>query len=281
MVKPALSSVNWPFEQAGILLALKQLEHAAEHERLKTSTSICDVEFRSSEDEGSGYEPSEETEDEEMDEDDSSENASEPADVDVHADEVQDLARDIEEHSWPSSPTPSERERAEEQKLKTELEILDAAEKEAAASYNPDEVAGLLLEFYELLVEIAHWPLNSIRSAPHTSPTVNIDLGKELGYDDAVLELMEKLPYVKDEANQNQRRIVPDSFFYTYTNERDLRKAKKHTGYDRYEAPIDSWILPLVGPSNRDGWSVVLDTRLGNIIPAGDKSPVKGGSKCQ
>jgi hypothetical protein len=144
------------------------------------------------------------------------------------------------------------------------LELLDVAEKEAAAAYNPDEVVALLTQFYELLVEIAHWPLGTVQKAPHTDPPVNVELGKELGYDDAVLELMQKLPYPKD-VHRSLNKIVPDSFFYDFRSERDLKKARKHVGYDndKYGTPIDSWILPLVAPSNRDGWSILLDTRLG------------------
>jgi hypothetical protein len=187
----------------------------------------------------------------------------EPLDLDIDDEELQDLARDVEENGWPSSPTHSEKELAKEKELGGQLETLDWAEKVAASAYYPDEVVALLTEFYELLLEIAHWPLGVIQKAPHTEFAVNIELGKELGYGEAVLELMQKLPYVKNEANQNDKRIIPDSFFYNYTNEMDLKKAKRHVGYDKYEAPIDSWILPLAGPSNRDGWSVVLDTKLG------------------
>lgn len=271
MPKPPLSPAQWPFEQPGVLLAIKQLDHAIEQERLKTSTSIRDVSFQDFEDDEIDYSPSEgsvDEEDEEL-EDDSSRDSLEPMDLDIGKDELQDLARDMEENGWPSSPTPSGKERAKEKELEGQLEILDAAEKEAAAAYNPDEVVALLTEFYELLVEIAHWPLGVVQKAPHTDSTVNIELGKELGYDETVLELMEKLPYARDEANQNQNRIIPDSFFYNYTKERDLKRAQKHVGYDKYEAPIDSWILPIAGPSNRDGWSVVLDTRLG-VSPLGD-----------
>jgi hypothetical protein len=252
-MKPALSPAHWPFEQPHVLLAISQSEHAAEQERLKTSTSFRDVEFQSSNDEGTGYSPSEVSESAE--EDDSGEDAEEreAMDVDVDEDEVKDLARDVEENQWPSSPMPSEKERAEEKKFEQELQILDVAEKEAAAAYNPDEVVALMTEFYEVLVKLALWPEGVIQNPPHTNPAVNVKLALELGYDPAVVELMQKLPYVKDEANQNEKRIIPDSFFENYTQERYVRGAKKHQDYDRYEAPIDSWILSLAGPSNRDG----------------------------
>lgn len=268
MPKPALSPVHWPFEQPHLLLALKQREYATEQERLKTSTSIRDIEFQDSDDEGTGYSPSEDSDDEEEEEAGSSQDMTGPIpmDLDVDKEEVQDLARDLEENLWPTSPTPSEKVRIKEEEFRGQMDMLDKSEKEAAAAYDPDEVVALLTEFYELLVQIAHWPLGAVQKAPHTNPKINAELGKELGYDETVLELMEEIPYVTNEASQH-KRIIPDSFFYNYTNERDMRRAKKHSGYDMYEAPIDSWILPLAGASNRDGWSVVLDTRLGTSSP--------------
>jgi hypothetical protein len=44
----------------------------------------------------------------------------------------------------------------------------------------------------------------------------------------------------------------------------DLKKAKKHVGYDACKPPIDSWISPLAAPSKQErGVAVVLDTSLG------------------
>ena len=272
MPKPPFPSAHWPFEQPGVLLSIKAIEHAIELERLKTSTSIRDVSLQDFDDDDVDYSPSDDDSDrqEEPDEEELEgetgywQDGTEPMDLDIDENELQDLARDIEENRWPSSPTISEKERAKEENMQKELSLLHAAEKDGAAAYNSDEVVGLLTEFYELLVEIAHWPLGSVQKAPHMDPPVNIQLGKELGYDEAVLQLMQRLPYPKD-MSRSLNKIVPDSFFYDYTKERDLKKARKHVGYDndKYGTPIDSWILPLVGPSNRDGWSIVLDTRLG------------------
>lgn len=263
MPKPELSPIHWPFQQPDILLALKQRQHGLELERLKTSTSIRDVEFQDSDSAGTDYLPSEDSSHGDDEEINSSSDEAELLDPDVDEREVQDLIRDIEENGWPSSPTISENERAEKNQFSEQIEILDNAEKEIAAMYDPDEVVALLTEFFELLVEIAHWPQGVVQKAPHRHPAVNVDLGKSLEYDEAVLELMQRLPYVGDGGNRSVRQIVPDSFFYNYTTERDLKRAKKHVGYDKYGATIDSWILPIVGPSNRDGWSIVLDTRLG------------------
>lgn len=263
MRKPALSPAHWPFQQPDIILALKQRENVLEQERLKTSTSIRDIEFQDSDSAGTDYLPSEESHDGDDEELDSSADEAELIDVDLDEQEVRDLVQNVEENGWPHSPTISEKGRAIENEFIEQVEIHSIAKKKIAALYNPDEVVALLTEFFELLVEIAHWPQGIVQKAPHRDPAVNVHLGESLGYDEAVLELMQKLPYVADVENRNVRQIVPDSFFYNYTAERDLNKAKQHVGYDKYGAMIDSWILPIVGPSNRDGWSIVLDTKLG------------------
>ena len=263
--KPALSPDNWPCEQPHVLLAIKQLENAAEQERRKKSTSIRDVDFQSSDDEGSVYSPSESEASEELDDDEEEGNEQNDAmDLDIDEDEVQDLTYEVEEQGWPwpPSPTSSEKERIEEAKFQEELQILEAAEKEAAAIYNPGEVILLLTKLYKLLVKMAHWPEGIFRQAPHTDPAVNIELAKELGYEPEVIDLMQRLPYVKDQS-YFLRLCFIDSQFCNYTEDSELEAARKHVGYDQYGKQIESWILPLVAPSTRDGWSAVLDTRLG------------------
>lgn len=171
------------------------------------------------------------------------------------------MLRELEENGLPSNLTSSAQESILESEFSEQIAALDAAEKEASASYNADEVVALLTEFYELLINLTHWT-GVVQKAPHTDCKVNIDLGRELGYNEDVLKLMQRLPYVSHD-NLSERPVVPDSRFYNYTKERDLKRAKKHVGYDQYGAPIDSWILPIVGPVNREGWSIVLDMKLG------------------
>lgn len=153
----------------------------------------------------------------------------------------------------------------EKAEFQEELQMLEAAEKEAAAIYDPDEVVSLLTKLYQLLVEMTHLPEGIIKQAPHTDPPINIEHAKELRYESEAIDLMRKLPCVKDKFDNLHRLIFEDSHFCDYTDDRELKAARKHVGYDQYEKQIESWILPLVAPSARDGWSVVLDTRLGVI----------------
>lgn len=106
MPKPALSPVHWPFEQPGVLLVLKQHEHALEQDRLKSSTSIRDIEVQSSDSEEAGYSPSEPSDD---DDDEGTDAEDSPSQVmtgsmqipfQVDEDELIDLARDVEENGW-------------------------------------------------------------------------------------------------------------------------------------------------------------------------------------
>ena len=130
MGKPPLSSPHWPFEQSGVLLAIKQREHAAEQERLKTSTMLRDVEFQDVDDEGADYSPSEDSDDEDEADSGSSLDLNEGI---IDDDELQYLACDLVEQGWSSSPTPSEKEKAEKEELEEQLKILNSEEKRAAS----------------------------------------------------------------------------------------------------------------------------------------------------
>jgi hypothetical protein len=259
--KPPLAPANWPCEQSHVLLAIKQKEYAAERERREKSTSIRDLDFQSEDEEGSGYEPSESEISEELNNVENSEDGAETErdnsmDFDVDENEVKDLEREVEEQGWPSSSsTPSEKERLEEAKFQEEVRILEAAEKEAAESYDPDEVVKLLTELYELLVEMTHWPEGVIKYAPHTDPPLNEELAKELGYDPDVIGLMQKLPYVNDRRGRETGRLLfDDGRFCQYTDDRVLESGRKYP-------------LSLVEPCTRDGWVAFLDTRLGEFCP--------------
>ena len=273
--KPPLAPANWPCEQSHVLLVIKQNEYAAERERRQKSTSIRDLDFQSG-DEDSGYEPSESEASEELENVENSEDGAEierveSMDLDVDENEVKDLEREVEEQGWPSSsPTPLEKERLEEAKFQEEVRILEAAEKEAAKSYDPDKVVKLLTELYELLVEMTHWPEGVIKYAPHTDPRLNEELAKELGYDPDIIGLMQKLPYLNDgQGRETGRLLFDDGRFCQYTDDRDLESGRKYPLSPDYQKKIESWIMPLVAPCTRDGWVAFLDTRLGEFCPGG------------
>lgn len=60
-----------------------------------------------------------------------------------------------------------------------------------------------------------------------------------------------------------------------YTQEKHLRVGRLNVAYDNdsYGKPIESHLLPLWLPSNRDGWLAILDTRLGDYFSCSFSSP--------
>ncbi|KAJ7789471.1 hypothetical protein B0H14DRAFT_242757 [Mycena olivaceomarginata] len=168
------------------------------------------------------------------------------------------------ESGWPMSPTPSLKKLEEEDELARQIEQLITAEQDAAAAYNPDEVVSLITQFYELLVTMGHYPEGSVRYPPHTDPPVNEELAAQLGYPEAAISLMQRLPYLTREINTSeQHEILRRTRLADYTRERDLREGRHPYPYD--DCPdIDPWLLPVMLP-RRDGWNVMLDTQLGVV----------------
>ncbi|MCJ1431000.1 hypothetical protein MMC27_000350 [Xylographa pallens] len=173
--------------------------------------------------------------------------------------EVNDLQADS-----PSLPTPSETAVVERVRLEQDIIRLETAEAEAAATYNPAEVVALLTEFHELMMTMGHWPQGSIHRAPH-DPPVNVELGKELGYEPQVLELMQKLPYLTRRLERHNNYIIPETRWANYRQEKDLREGRRPmVPHGDTHPNLDPWILPLAFP----GWYgvvIYLDTHIGAI----------------
>ncbi|GAB7349782.1 hypothetical protein MBLNU459_g0501t1 [Dothideomycetes sp. NU459] len=142
---------------------------------------------------------------------------------------------------WPKRPTSTEI-------LDQEVAELIREEEKAAADYDPDELVALVAAFYELMVRMAHWPEGSIDYPPHNISQVNTKLGAELGYDAAAVELMQ------------------NTTFADYRNEGDMREGRRPYPYYWLDGcpDMDAWMLPPTKPS-RDGYLIILDTRLGVI----------------
>ncbi|KAF8211609.1 hypothetical protein K438DRAFT_1807599 [Mycena galopus ATCC 62051] len=215
-------------------------------------------------DSDSDYFPSESSETD-LTSDSDQETSTSSSDEDISESEVAYVRADALTGQW-SSPTPSLKELEEEEELAREIAELVKAEQDTAAAYNPDEVVSLITQFYELLITMGHWPEGSLRYSPHTDPPVNEALAVQLGYAPATIALMRRLPYLDRKFNGNRYEIIARTQFADYTREKCLREGRHPYpyGYNSDYPNIDPWLLPLTLP-NRDGWHVMLDTRLGSV----------------
>ncbi|KAJ7176712.1 hypothetical protein C8R46DRAFT_1077088 [Mycena filopes] len=169
----------------------------------------------------------------------------------------------------PPSPTESQAARDEIEDLIMKIPQLLEAERAAAASYNPVVVVSLITQFYELLIDMGHFPEGSLRYAPHTNPPVNEALAVQLGYAPSAISIMQQLPYLSPEVNGFRHRdqcILARTVFADYTRDEDLKEGRRPYPYMYTDncPDLDPWLLPLMLPS-RDGSHVILDTTLGAI----------------
>ncbi|KAJ7620979.1 hypothetical protein FB45DRAFT_132224 [Roridomyces roridus] len=170
---------------------------------------------------------------------------------------------------WRHQRWPTHFQEAQEEidDLPRQITRLVIEERAAAAAYDPGEVVTLLTQFLELLIEMGHYPENSLRYAPHTEPSVNVELATELGYSESAVHLMQQLPYFNKSVNGSREEgIVARTRFADYTSDRDLREGRRPYPYQFYpqSGDLDPWLLPLVLPG-RDGWHVIIDTKLGVV----------------
>ncbi|KAJ7691332.1 hypothetical protein B0H17DRAFT_1133853 [Mycena rosella] len=122
------------------------------------------------------------------------------------------------------------------------------------------------MELYELLVNMGHWLEGSIHYPPHTQRPVNEALAAELGYTTSAISLMLNLPYVDSHVNRDdETSIVERTRFADYTLE-ELKEGRRPYPYQHRDGcpDLDPWVMPLALPG-RDGWNIMLDTRLGVV----------------
>lgn len=177
---------------------------------------------------------------------------------------------------WCSCRTSAQEKIEEREDLPRQIAELVRAEQASAAAYDPDAVAALVTELYELLVTMGHWPEGSIHYPPHTTHPVNEGLAAELGYSTSAIALMLRLPYVDSEANQDEEgSIIDRTRFADYTLEEDLTEGRRPYPFRYLDGcpDLDPWMLPLVLPRT-SGWHIMLDTHLGVVRAYGtDRSP--------
>ncbi|KAJ7145215.1 hypothetical protein C8R43DRAFT_1013241 [Mycena crocata] len=245
----------WPWGQPSIIITNKEEERRRANYWL--DAKIREVE----DDDGSDYVPSENTSDTES----SSSGSSDSADSEgIPESEVETICEDAKSgwHEGWNQPTPSEKEFDQKEDQARQLVDLVKAEQDAVAAYNPDLFVSLVTQLYELLIDMGHWPQGSLAYPPH--PTLNETLAEELGYDAAVISLMQRLPYIAPPARIPY--IVDRTPFADYRDEWHLKEGRRPYPYQYLDGcpDLDAWMLPLTLP-NRDGWNIMLDTRLGVV----------------
>ncbi|KAJ6588455.1 hypothetical protein B0H19DRAFT_1248115 [Mycena capillaripes] len=232
----------WPWGHPGILTYNAELKARLQEEQRRQAGYWLDADLGEENDtddaSDSDYVPSEGSES-----DASSDSASE---TDISESEV--AFSDSRTTYKPSSPTPSLRALEEEQDLVPQIAELVKEEEAAAAAYDPDEVVYF------------------IRYPPHTDPPVDEQLAVQLGYDPAAIALMHRLPYLNLKINRDRDTyaIADRTSLADYTWENHLKEGRRPYPHPDGCTDIDNWLLPLTIPG-RDGWNVMLDTRLGAI----------------
>ncbi|KAF7306383.1 SWIM-type domain-containing protein [Mycena indigotica] len=165
---------------------------------------------------------------------------------------------------WASPPpyqTLGERQEEEREVLPRLVALLEEHERNVAACYDVDEVIGAITRFYRLLIDMGQWEPEDLVYPPHTNPPINVQRAFQLGYDERVVQLMQKLPYLKWTVGHDEKKcILFRTSFVNYTKNEDLEKGRQP--YPGYE--LDPWLLPLLVPG-RYGWLVMLDTELGVV----------------
>ncbi|KAJ6588445.1 hypothetical protein B0H19DRAFT_1248105 [Mycena capillaripes] len=245
----------WPFGQPSILNAPVELEE----QRRRQAGYWLDVDIGEDDDASdSDYVQTESSES------DTSSDSPSDTDSDISESELAYIRADAQTAYRPYSPTPSLKAAEEQEKLTLQIADLVKAEEDAAAAYSPDEVVSLITQFLELLVNMGHWPEGSIRYAPHTDPPVDEQLAVQLGYAPAAISLMHRLPYLSRKVNNDGDTfaLVYRAGFADYTLEYHLKEGRRP--YPYYESDIDPWLLPIM-LAGREGWNIMLDTRLGAI----------------
>ncbi|PQE05804.1 centromere kinetochore component CENP-T domain-containing protein [Rutstroemia sp. NJR-2017a BVV2] len=69
--------------------------------------------------------------------------------------------------------------------------------------YNQEEIVSLITRYYELLAKMRYFPESCIKYPPH-NPAIDLDVAKELDLEPQVIELLQSLPYVEDNSNEDE-----------------------------------------------------------------------------
>lgn len=141
--------------------------------------------------------------------------------------------------------------------------------------YNEDEIVALVTEIFNFLLLFGYMSPSEVEWAPppsaaSTGHLIDLQLCHELGIDDGVVQLMRKLPYVREGGDGDDNgcfNLFPRSRYWRYTNEWDLRTARfaGGAGAEDEERDLESqrlkaWEISLAD-GETDGTGLILDTR--------------------
>lgn len=108
-----------------------------------------------------------------------------------------------------------------------------------------DEIATSLTHLCTLLVSMGYIKDSEVNWAPHTNPPLNTARCHELNYDDAAINLLQKIPW------PTAGTIFHDSIVVDYGNDDELELSRDPVNYmiDEPEEigtqELDSWVFPL------------------------------------
>ena len=88
-------------------------------------------------------------------------------------------------------------------------------------TFNVAEIASLTTEFYEILSKMGQFPPESIKYPPH-NPPINANFAKSLGMAPQVIDLLQRLPYVKG----NDRVWLYDAEFADFRYNDQLEQSR-------------------------------------------------------
>ncbi len=137
------------------------------------------------------------------------------------------------------------------------------------ASDRLDEVANLLSDFYELLVDMAYLPQGSILYPPHVEVAPRL-VKREMiyqGLDTLVAPFLQKIPYIDVNVSEHCE-ILPDSKIVVYGRYQAIEDSRdpyliKGKMQKKYEY-IEPWVVPISTPARRGvGTTLLFDVRTG------------------
>jgi len=134
-----------------------------------------------------------------------------------------------------------------------------------------------LTELYQTLVEMQYLPKQLVRLPPHTAAdnedddetTVNVETGADVGFDEEVMELMQKLPYITGDSDDWY--VAPYTHPVSYLKEWRIDGGRDPLDVGRNDLPPHALALTW-GASY--GTFLIYDTKTGKItdwVPENDK----------
>ena len=131
--------------------------------------------------------------------------------------------------------------------------------------YHEDEIVGLMTELYKLLVELCYITDDDIDWAPMEGHLINEILCEEIGIEEAVVSLMRRLPYHKDNRTYYGFFLFPQSKPYRYVDDDHIRNGRDPETLDPFNYPprldfLSAQDLAHASPGLR-GTMINLDTR--------------------